>query len=359
MDIRAILTLLSVPGVGPVNGRKLIEHFGSAEKVLSAGVDTISRVEGFGEKRAKGFEQVSYDFADKQLEAVGKHSGKIVSLWDEDYPKLLKEIYDPPLILFYEGNLDALKGDCFAIVGTRTPSPYGKILTKEISAGLAGKGFCIVSGMARGIDTEAHRGAMNAGGVTAAVLGCGLDVVYPRENSKLKKDIVEKGVVITEYPYGTPPDGGNFPRRNRIISGLSVGILTAEAGLKSGALITAAYAADQNREVFALPGDVNRISSQGCNRLIRNQTALLISGPEDILESLGRGGKPNTALFKEEPALKGIQLAIYKCLSGEPIYIDNIAMQISMNTSETLTALLEMEMDDLVKSLPGKYYTLK
>jgi len=357
MNLRALLALLAVPGIGPVRGRKLIEHFGGPEKVFECGGEAVAEVEGFGAKKAKLIDNPDYDFADKQLELLEKYGGKIVTLWDDDYPLLLKEIYDPPALLFYEGNIGVVKGECFAIVGTRTPSQYGKILTRKIAAGLSQKGFCIVSGMARGIDSEAHRAALNAGNPTAAVLGCGLDVIYPQENSKLKKEIAEKGAVFTEYPCKTPPDGGNFPRRNRIISGMAVGTLVAEAGLKSGALITAAYAADQDREVFALPGDVNRGSCQGCNRLIRQQTAALVSSAEEVLETLGRGGK--IALpAKEPPSLKGVQLAIYQCLTEAPVYIDEIAQCINLNTSETLTTLLEMEMDGVVKSLPGKKYML-
>ena len=356
--IRASLTLLNMPGIGVVRAKKLIEHFGGVEKVLQADAKAWAEVDKIGAKTASGMMLPDYDYADKQLEKMLKFGAQVVGLWDEDYPALLKEIYDPPLVLFYEGTLEALKRDCFAIVGTRTPSQYGIALTKSISGGLAQRGFCIVSGMARGIDSEAHKAAMAAEGTTAAVLGCGIDVVYPQENSKLKKLIAEKGIVLSEFPMGTSPEGQNFPRRNRIISGLSVGTLVAEAGLKSGALITAAYAADQNREVFALPGDVTRTTSQGCNRLIKTQTAALASCADDILEALGKTaqvGKTVTST-KPEPELKGTPLIIYNILSLEPIYIDDLAQKMNLTTSEVLTVLLELEMDGIVKSLPGKYY---
>jgi len=347
-----------MPGIGVVRAKKLIEHFGGVEKVLQADAKAWAEVDKIGAKTASGMMLPDYDYADKQLEKMLKFGAQVVGLWDEDYPALLKEIYDPPLVLFYEGTLEALKRDCFAIVGTRTPSQYGIALTKSLSGGLAQRGFCIVSGMARGIDSEAHKAAMAAEGTTAAVLGCGIDVVYPQENSKLKKLIAEKGIVLSEFPMGTSPEGQNFPRRNRIISGLSVGTLVAEAGLKSGALITAAYAADQNREVFALPGDVTRTTSQGCNRLIKTQTAALASCADDILEALGKTaqvGKTVTST-KPEPELKGTPLIIYNILSLEPIYIDDLAQKMNLTTSEVLTVLLELEMDGIVKSLPGKYY---
>lgn len=356
--IRSLLTLLHLPGIGVVRAKKLIEHFGGAEKVLQADVKAWTEVDKIGAKTAQGMILPDYGYADKQLEKMLKYSAQVVSFWDEEYPAMLKEIYDPPLVLFYEGDLTVLKGDCFAIVGTRTPSQYGITMTKSISGGLAQRGFCIVSGMARGIDSEAHKAALAAEAATAAVLGCGIDVVYPQENSKLKKQITEKGVVLSEFPMGTSPEGQNFPRRNRIISGLSVGTLVAEAGLKSGALITAAYAVDQNREVFALPGDVTRSTSQGCNRLIKNQTAALASNADDILEALGKTVKEGKtlAVVKSQPELKGTQYTIYNILSLEPIYIDDLAQKVNLTTSEVLTVLLEMEMDGIVKSLPGKYY---
>ncbi len=356
--IRSLLTLQRLPGIGVVRAKKLIDHFGGAEKVLQADAKAWAEVDKIGAKTAGGMLLPDYDYADKQLEKLLKYGAEVVSLWDDEYPALLKQIYDPPLLLFYEGTLEILKRDCFAIVGTRSPSQYGINLTKSISGGLAQRGFCIVSGMARGIDSEAHKAALAAEGTTAAVLGCGIDVVYPRENSKLKKQIAEKGVVLSEFPMETIPEGQNFPRRNRIIAGLSVGTLVAEAGLKSGALITAAYAIDQNREVFALPGDVIRSTSQGCNRLIKNQTAALASCAEDILEALGKTTKEGktAAAVKPEPNLKGTPLALYNLLSLEPIYIDDLAQKMNLTTSEVLTVLLEMEMDGIVKSLPGKYY---
>jgi len=352
------LTLLHIPGIGVVRAKKLIEHFGGAEQVLQADAKALSQVDKIGVKTAEGLLLPDYNYADKQLEKMLKYGAKALSFWDAEYPPLLKEIYDPPLVLFYEGNVEILQRDCFAVVGTRTPSQYGISQTRAIAAGLTQRGFCIVSGMARGIDSEAHKAALAAEGTTIAVLGCGIDVVYPKENSKLKKQIAEKGLVISEFPMNASPEGQNFPRRNRIISGLSVGTLVAEAGPKSGALITAAYAADQNREVFALPGDVTRLSCQGCNRIIRNHTAALAASADDILETLGRlvkaGKIPSEA--KPEPDLTGTPLNIFNCLSYEPLYIDDLAHKVNLTTSEVLTVLLELEMDELVKSLPGKYY---
>ena len=357
MDLRALITLLNIPNIGQVRAKKLVEHFGSPETALAAGVDAISRVRDLGPKTAQSFRQIDYSHADEQLDKIAKSSCEVITLWDEAYPPLLQEIYDPPLILHVAGDLSVLKSQSVAMVGTRTPSQYGKTFAQSIAAGLAENGFTIISGMARGIDSESHRGALNAGGKTVAVLGCGLDIIYPRENKDLKQKITENGAVISEFPLGTHPDPKNFPRRNRIISGLSLGSLIVEAGNKSGALITAAYAADQNREVFALPGDVRRSQSIGCNRLIRRSMAALITSAEDILESLGqKSAGTQSKLFLPPPDLKGKHLEIYNILDPEQLYIDDIAQKVNSTTSEILTLLLEMEMDGIVKSLPGKHY---
>ncbi len=357
MDLRALLTLLNIPGIGPVRARRLVEYFSSPEEVLSAGKQALDAVRDIGEKTVEALANPDYRFADVQIKKLEDCGGKIVTFWDEAYPPLLKEIYDPPLVLYIMGNIDALRTQAIAIVGTRIPSQYGRANAVCIAEELANRNYTIVSGMARGIDTEAHKGALKASGRTIAVLGCGLDIVYPRENKDLRQAITLQGAVISEFPLGSSPDGRNFPRRNRIISGLSKGTLIIEAGIRSGALITAAYAADQNREVFALPGDINRPRSQGCNRLIHNQMASLVTSADDILEILGcKYEAGQKELFKEPPKIEGVQLMIYNNLDLEPIYIDDLAQKVNMNTSEILTVLLEMELEGLVKSLPGKNY---
>ena len=358
MDIEALLTLLTVPGVGLVRARRLIDHFGSPENTLRAGMKEIRAVTGIGPETVESFSNADHKSAARQLRLMEDYGAAVITLWDDNYPVLLKEIFDPPLILFVDGDVGALSQKSFGIVGTRNPSQYGRSQTESIASELAGRGYCIVSGMARGIDSMAHKAALEAGGSTVAVLGCGLDVAYPRENSGLKKRITENGAVISEFPFETPPEAKNFPRRNRIISGLSMGTLVIEAGYKSGALITAAYASDQDREVFALPGDVTRVQSGGCNRLIRNNTAALITSAADISEAMGDAGRNSrqSVLLEVPPDLKGSKLSVYNSLNHNPIYIDDIALKLNMNTSEVLTVLLEMEMDGHVKSLPGKNY---
>jgi len=358
MDLQALITLLKVPGVGIVRDKKLIDHFGSPENVLNAGVKEIQSVANIGPGIAAAFAAADSKFADLQLNSMKDHGAAAVTFWDDNYPLLLKEVYDPPLILFIDGDVEILAKKSLGVVGTRNPSQYGRNQTRAIVSELASGGFSIVSGMARGIDSEAHKAALDQGGTTVAVLGCGLDVVYPRENKDLKKRIAEKGAVVSEFPFETPPEAKNFPRRNRIISGLSLGTLVVEAGYKSGALITAAYASDQNREVFALPADVTRAQGSGCNRLIRKSTAALVTTAADIIESLGGPAEKGkqSALFEIPPDLKGARLKVYNCLDNEPVYIDEIALSLKKNTSEILTILLDLEMDGHVKSLPGKNY---
>ena len=358
MNIRALLIISNIPNIGPVRARTLISHFGSPEAVLSANMNEIAAIANIGPKIAEAFKQIDPDFADTQLEEAEKAGAQCLTFWDDDYPRYLKEIYDPPLVLFLQGSAECFQQSCLAVVGTRKPSEYGRASTKNIVAGLARQELTIVSGLARGIDSLAHNAALEAGGYTAAVLGSGLDIDYPRENKKLREKIAERGAVISEFPFGTIPDGRNFPRRNRIISGLSLGTLVTEAGEKSGALITAAYAVDQNREAFALPGDVRRPQSAGCNRLIKTGRAALITSEMDILQALQiqlslelEAPEPDKA-----PSLSGDQLKIYQAVGSDSIYIDDLAQAVQMNPSEVLTLLLEMEMNGLINQIAGKRF---
>ena len=358
MNLTALLTLLSAPNIGPVRARKLIEVFGSPEAVLAAGKTEIATVPGIGLKIAESFSQVEPNFAEQQLKETEKHGAKIVTYWDDDYPPYLKEIYDPPLALFVQGELECDGNPCLAVVGTRKYSQYGRNCTENIVAGLIQNGFTIVSGMARGIDGLAHQTALAEGGKTVAVLGCSLDVVYPIEHKKLKEQIAQNGAVISEFPFTTEPEGVNFPRRNRIISGLSRGTLIIEAGEKSGALITAAYALDQNREVFALPGDINRRQSEGCNQLIKTGKAALVTSAKDILDAFQIQLHLPLEVLNEvkEPELDGAQKKIYQALTLEPIYIDDLALAVQINPSDVLTILLDLEMSGYIKQVPGKRF---
>jgi DNA processing protein len=355
--ILPLLSLLLMPGIGSIRAKRLVSHFEDVAKVFSATAKEIAEVAQCGLTVAENLKKPDYAEAERQLQKTKELNAQIVTLWDENYPPLLKEIYDPPLLLFVQGELPTAQEKCFSIVGTRSPSEYGLIQAVSIAGGLARQGLIIVSGMARGIDSASHRGALEAGGKTVAVFGCGLDITYPAENRKLRERIVNQGALISEFFFGVPPDAPNFPRRNRIISGISAGTLIVEAGDKSGALITAYYANDQDREVFALPGDVTRLQSRGCHRLVKTERARLITCDNDILEALQvqltlKLEKTEPPAVKLPPELN----SIYNVLNKQPLYIDDIAQNSGMNPSEVLTILLQLEMEGLIKSLPGKYY---
>jgi DNA processing protein len=356
-DILNLLALLAVPGIGSLRARKLLVHFKNPCEIFQAGTKEIAEVARCGISIAENLKRPDFVQAEKELKKAQEIEARIVALEDNNYPPLLKEIYDPPLLLFVQGELPDSGEKCFAIVGTRSPSDYGNNQAQSIASGLARQGLVIVSGMARGIDSASHRGALEAGGKTVAVLGCGLDITYPTENKRLRDRIANQGAVITEFFFGVTPEPSNFPRRNRIISGMSLGTLIVEAGDTSGALITAALAYDQNREVFALPGDVTRLQSRGCNRLIRTDWARLVTSENDILEALQV--QLDLKLEKSEPLPLNLSPdlnAIYNILNTKPQYIDDIAHSAGMNPSEVLTILLQLEMDNLIRSLPGKYY---
>ncbi len=352
------MTLAHIPGVGPNRMRKLIAHFGTPEGVLSASPSELKATRSLDEKTAQNFAAgIDNSFAGRQLSLMEKHGVRLISFWDEDYPSLLKTIYDPPTLLFVRGETELLNGNCLAVVGMRASSQYGQWAAKHFSSELSRRSVTVVSGLARGIDTQAHWGGLSGPGSTVAVLGCGVDIVYPPENNKLYAAVAERGALISEFPLGTEPMAGYFPRRNRIISGLSLGTLVVEAGEKSGALITAYMALDQGREVFAVPGEIRSVKTRGCHRLIK-QGAILVENCEDILAGLrltlpspeGRSVQPErpTLVEKEEDLLTG--------LATEPIHVDELATGSSSTTSEVLALLLSLELKGYVRQLPGKMF---
>ncbi len=275
-----------VPQLGPVRISKLIKACGSAREAWHAPENRLATVEGFGGKLVAqvAAARTKIDPGTAWQEFCKKGFGA-VALEEEGYPSLLREIYDPPPLLYFTGDLQILQKPCLAVVGSRRHSTYGREIAYKFAAKLAACGFTIVSGLARGIDTWAHQGVLTTSGFTAAVLGCGLDICYPPENSALMKKIRHQGIVISEFPPGSEPSPQNFPRRNRLISGLSLGTLVVEAGKKSGALITASFALEQGREVFAVPGSIANPCSQGCHHLIK-EGAKLVDGVDAILEEI-------------------------------------------------------------------------
>jgi DNA processing protein len=304
----------------------------------------------------------------REWEELQAHGIRLLCLGDGDYPANLTVIPDPPAVLFIQGALEPRDLLAVAVVGSRAASPVGMAFTERLCADLARHGVTIVSGLAVGIDGSAHRGAVNARGRTIAVLGCGLDVDYPRSNRGLRDRIRASGALMTEFLLGTLPEPGHFPARNRIISGLSLGVLVVEAASRSGSLITARLALEQGREVFAVPGMARHYRSIGPHRLLR-EGAKLVEGAEDILEEILPLVRVSVPAPDASPAVPAFQApagpreeneeegAVMKLLRGEPLHVDDIARALQWPITRVLTILLSLELDGKVHSLPGKYYT--
>ncbi len=353
--------LLSVEGFGNVKVLNLIRKTNSLSAIFELNFNQIAFIEGFGNSSAnnllKSFKKIDEikKSVDEELENLAKLNANVLTFFDEEYNLLLKEIYDPPLILYYKGNPKLLTSDSIAVVGTRNPTSYGKIQAERFSKEFAEKGICLISGMARGIDSIAHNIVIKNSGKTIAVIGSGLDVVYPPENKKLLRMISESGVVISEYPLGTQPDAQNFPKRNRIISGMSLGTLIIETKQNGGAMLTGAFALEQNREVFAVPGNLGINQSEGTNKLIQQGNAKLVTNVEDILEELSLSFATKE-IKKIDIELNLFEEKIYNSLNADSIHIDKIADLTKINTSDCLVYLLSLEFKGLVKQLPGKMF---
>lgn len=347
-----------VTGIGPAKTRMLLSAFNSdlatawnaeARALRAAGLDRRA-LENLLKTRA------TRDL-DAEMERISSQGVSILTWEDEGYPHLLRQIYDPPPVLYLKGQLLSEDEWAVAVVGTRAATTYGKEVATRIAGGLARNGVTIISGLARGIDSTAHRAALEAGGRTIGVLGCGLDIIYPPENRRLATQIVQQGALVSEYPLGTPPEGGNFPPRNRIISGMSLGAVIVEAGRRSGALITAEYALDQGREVFAVPGNIFRRASQGTNTLIQEGATPVLS-VEDILEAL------NLSMISQQQAVRAIipenetESRLLEYLSADPIHVDEIGQQVGLPISEVTSALALMELKGMVRQVGGMHYVL-
>jgi DNA processing protein len=350
--------LRSVPLVGNVTFRRLLERFGSPEAVFRASRDELARVKGVSAAVAAAIH--SHDgrpAAERECLAVRREGVRIVTLLDRDYPKPLLEIPDPPPYLYVKGSLEGID-PAVAVVGSRRASSYGILTTSRLAGELASRGVTVVSGMARGVDAAAHRAALEAGGNTIGVLGCGIDLVYPTENRELFREMADKGALVSEFPLGTLPLAENFPRRNRLISGISRGVLVVEAAENSGSLITAQLALDQGRDVFAVPGNINFSSSRGTNRLIK-QGAKLVEGVEDILEELPQRRQP-TGDAPEPPgfSLSPREASIYSLLADGPLHIDELGVRSELTPGEVSAMLLNLELKGAVIQLPGKHFSL-
>ena len=362
-DIFYWLALSLTPGVGSILIKRLLDRFKTPEAVFSAPMKELLKIEGLGEKVAREIQNGPLEKGvERELLLLGKVGGKIVTLKDDDYPKRLRDIYDPPALLYVRGELRREDTLAIAIVGSRKTSPYGRWITERIGQDLVRHGVTVVSGMARGIDSVAHMGALQGGGRTIAVLGCGVDVIYPSESRNLFTRIIEHGAVLSEFPMGSPPEGGHFPRRNRIISGLSIGVVIVEAGSESGSLITANYALEQGREVFAIPGNVGAQGSRGTNQLIK-EGAKLVESSEDILEEIlpqwGREEEILPITKPPAPDLTGEEEILYKLLGETPLHIDAIIRESQLDPGKVSSLLLNLELKGLISQWPGKCFSKK
>lgn len=356
-ELRAWLRLSRLE-LSPRAAGALVESFGGPEAVFDASDAELSRIE---QLTPKGLEKIRGPVPaaiDKDLGLIDKLGVTVIPCKSEDYPPNLKQIYDPPIILYIKGKLLESDKLAVAIVGSRRASVYGRSIAEGIARDLAFRGLTIVSGGARGIDTSAHKGALEAGGRTVAFLGCGIDVTYPLENKKLFEAIAGSGAVVSEFPFGSNPEPWRFPPRNRLISGMSLGVLVCQSPEASGALITASYAAEQGKDVFAVPGNVDEERNRGCHRLIKDG-AKLVESPEDILEELGLAcdeDKRAAQFALHVESLKGPERQIAALLSLEPVSVDEIIERSGLPAPMVSGTLTVLEMKNVVRRVPGNAY---
>ncbi|MEQ8200161.1 MAG: DNA-processing protein DprA [Syntrophomonadaceae bacterium] len=357
MEIASLCFLHSIPGVGHRTLASIKQQVGSFQACLEGGASLWHQC-SLPAAVCTGIAGARQDDNPASLYERLRGDGiDVCCLEDDKYPDMLRAIYDPPYLIYYKGSIDILDEFCLAVVGSRVATSYGKSQAFRFGRELAGQGIVVVSGMARGIDTEAHRGALEAGGKTAAVLGSGIDVIYPRENQKLYHRIAENGIVISEFAPGTRPEPGNFPARNRTISGLSNGVLVVEAKQRSGALITVDYALEQGREVFALPGPINSQNSAGTNNLIK-QGACLVDCLEDILREYGMGEAVHPAAEQGRLPFAGDsdEAAVLEAMDHGTINFDQLIHLCGLGSGRLNTALLKLELEGIIRAMPGNYY---
>lgn len=346
--------------ISPRIAQALLDVFGDPETLFASDLADLTGIAGVPADVIGKVRDPHYQASAAQVAYMGQPGVTVVARDDADYPPALREIADPPPMLFVRGRLQERDRFAVGVVGTRQPTPYGRAVTGRLCRDLADHGLTVISGGAVGVDATAHRSALESGGRTVAVLGCGLDIRYPRENLPLFDEIVAtgRGALVSEYPPGTKPDGWRFPQRNRLISGMSKGILVVEAGERSGALLTAGYAADQGREVMAVPGNIDREASRGTNGLIRDGAAL-VTCAADVARALGmlvleppKGPRE----VREDQALPEMQRRILAMMSLTPIHIDAIAAGLQAGIPEVAVDLTMLELGGLVRRLPGNTY---
>lgn len=349
-SLKAWLALSLTHGLGGDGARRLLQEFGSPEAVFAASASSLKSV-----VKAEVAAEISKGLADDQLAPtlawLDDGSNHVITLADSDYPQALLNIPDPPLLLYVKGRLDLLNHPALAIVGSRNATPQGLNNARAFAKALSDAGLCIISGMAHGIDAAAHHGALHGQGRSIGVVGTGLDKVYPAANRDLAHALASQGALISEFPLGTPPLAGNFPRRNRLISGMSSGCLVVEAGLQSGSLITARLALEQGRDVFAIPGSIHAPQSKGCHALLK-QGAKLVETAQDILEELGG----LSAMPASNPDQRHVDPLLLEQIGFDPVDMDTLATRCGLTVSQLSAMLLALELEGRVSALPGGLY---
>lgn len=361
---RALIALSLVPGVGAGRMRALLAQFGAATAVMSASRAALTQVNGVGPQTAAAITAFDdYAAVDRQLERADQIGATLLTPWDERFPTRLRQIYDPPGLLWMRGTLAQADTRALAVVGTRRCSDYGRRQAYRFAQALVQHGFTVVSGLAYGVDAAAHRGALDAGGRTIAVLGSGVNRIYPTRHVGLAQSIVEQGALLSEYPLDAAPDASNFPERNRIVSGMTLGTLVVESHREGGALITARLALEQNREVFAVPSALGRPAGVGTNRLIQRGHAKLVTDVDDVLEELtGELASAEAPPVSEDPssapppALNAVEQKLYEALDGTPVHIDVLCDRVDLDASTALVYLLSLEFKGLIRQMAGKQF---
>ncbi len=368
-NLRTLLALSLISGLGPRRVKQLVQTVKDPGSIFSLTKQELCQVEGIGEASALSILTFNrWDEVDCIIRNTERIRSRIITLIDPEYPELLKQIYDPPVLFWIKGEVNALSKPGIGVIGTRNTTSYGRKMANKLSKELGKEGLCIYSGLAEGIDSIAHEAALEVHAPTVAVLGSGIDNLYPRNNADLANQIIKNdGAVITEFPPGTKPDAGNFPIRNRVVSGLSLGVLVVESGIQGGSMITADLALDQNREVFTIPHTLDNASGTGCNYLIKTGAAKLVQSLDDILDELPHTqnkksevkpvAKPAPAWRKED--LNELDKKICETLETGSLQIDILADTLSENVSQLLVNLLQLEMKGIVVQKAGKVFELK
>mgnify|MGYP001370608293 CR=1 FL=1 len=347
-----LIALDAVQGVGWKTIQRLVEGTESLNELAEWTVEKYVSIGIRSDVALVLREKLTVDFINEVKQRRKRWPYCVITVFDEDYPRLLREIHQPPWVLYGLGDVRLLQSPSIGMVGTRKPTSYGRMAAFRLARELTEYGFTVISGMARGIDTEAHKGALQAGGGTIAVLGCGIDVVYPPENKKLYETIAEKGLVLSEYPPGTPVHAGLFPQRNRIISGLAYGVVVVEAPIRSGALITADFALEQSRDVFAVPGPIYQIQSSGTNRLIRDG-AKIVTDVEDILAEYPEHARANSQKTVDLPPEEA---KVLSHIGYAGIHIDELKKLTGLEWKALYPVLMQLQLKKMIRQLPGAYF---